>query len=558
MQTALHIGSLVRQLEKEIVGGKIVATEFYKKERATYFFIKKEKERSALGFVYHPAGSGVFLIPASKVKIETREKPWPIFALDGARIETVEQFGFDRIFELHCLQDGKKQTLAIEAIGPNGNLWLLDKDNGRQATLRKRDFVKGEPYKNDPPDDRAPIIDQTASSLQALFDSFDSDFDIAFALDKKLLGANRTIINEIVHRADLTGATVGDTTLANCSALTQSIADIVGLFDSAETGYLYQMRKGIEVYPFKLSSVERTPEKYKTLSLAVQAMTQMRQAKVEDADETKTILDTLKRSIKRLERRHKNIENDLAGAADFENYKKFGELIQINMAQIQKGMTEIELDDIYSGGNITIALEPSITPAENAEAFFKKYRKGREGLETLQRRLEITEQELKQAEKIYSELDSNFNSARERYAAEIASMLPREGVKSDSAVRLPYREYQLSTGVTIFVGRDGSDNDRTTFEFARPYELWFHTQQCPGSHVVIKFPNKSFEPSKREIEETAAIAAYYSKARNDSLVPVIYTQRRYVRKPRKAKAGLVTVEREKSVMVEPQPPHDRE
>jgi predicted ribosome quality control (RQC) complex YloA/Tae2 family protein len=119
---------------------------------------------------------------------------------------------------------------------------------------------------------------------------------------------------------------------------------------------------------------------------------------------------------------------------------------------------------------------------------------------------------------------------------------------------LPYKEYLLSTGLKIYVGRDGADNDRTTFDFARPYELWFHTQQCPGSHVVIKFPNKSFVPSKLEIGETAAIAAWFSKARNDSLVPVIYTERRHVRKPRKAKPGLVTVQRETSVMVEPKSP----
>ena len=106
----------------------------------------------------------------------------------------------------------------------------------------------------------------------------------------------------------------------------------------------------------------------------------------------------------------------------------------------------------------------------------------------------------------------------------------------------------------IFVGKDGDDNDRTTFDHAKPYELWFHASQCPGSHVVMKYPDKSFEPSKAEIAETAAIAAYYSKARNSKTVPVAYTEKRYVRKPRKAKPGLVTLEREKTVMVEPHKP----
>jgi predicted ribosome quality control (RQC) complex YloA/Tae2 family protein len=172
----------------------------------------------------------------------------------------------------------------------------------------------------------------------------------------------------------------------------------------------------------------------------------------------------------------------------------------------------------------------------------------------LQRRLVVTKEELAQLLTIQSELEEDFESTRRHYDQDIKTLLPGKTARADTLPRLPYREYTLTTGVRIFVGRGGADNDHTTFGFARPYELWFHAQQCPGSHVVMKFPNKSFEPSKLEIEEAAAFTAYFSKARKDSLVPVIYTQRRYVRKPRKAGPGLVTVEREKSVMVPPQKP----
>ncbi|MDD5426370.1 MAG: NFACT RNA binding domain-containing protein, partial [candidate division Zixibacteria bacterium] len=203
---------------------------------------------------------------------------------------------------------------------------------------------------------------------------------------------------------------------------------------------------------------------------------------------------------------------------------------------------------------LKIELDRALSPQENIESYFKKFRKGREGGELLKRRLEITRNEYEEILKILTDLEFNFNLARERYSSEINSILPKTGNREVIALRLPYKEYQLSTGLTIFVGRDGSDNDRTTFDYAKPYELWFHTQQCPGSHVVMKYPNKSFEPSKREIEETAAIAAFHSKARNDSLVPVVYTERKYVRKPKKAKPGLVMVEREKSIMVTPKKP----
>jgi predicted ribosome quality control (RQC) complex YloA/Tae2 family protein len=216
-------------------------------------------------------------------------------------------------------------------------------------------------------------------------------------------------------------------------------------------------------------------------------------------------------------------------------------------------MTEVTLEDVLSDDApaVTISLDPAQSPNDNIEAYFKRHRKGREGLETLERRRQISEQELVSLREMLADLETDFTSAHERYAADIMALLPAEAGQAEPVVRLPYRVAKLTTGLTVFIGRDGADNDRTTFEFAKPYELWFHTQQCPGSHVVIKYPNKSFEPSKREIEEAAALAAWHSKARNNKLVPVVYTERRYVRKPRKAKPGLVTVEREKSIMVEP-------
>ena len=231
------------------------------------------------------------------------------------------------------------------------------------------------------------------------------------------------------------------------------------------------------------------------------------------------------------------------------------QLFKINIFNLKKGVETAELDDVYDeGSTITVKLDPALTPSENADEYFKKYRKAKDGLALLQRRYEITGKELTAVETMQAELNADFETASERYASEIAELIPTAVSKRDAAPRLPYRAHTLESGVTIYIGRDGEDNDRTTFAHAKPYELWFHASQCPGSHVVMKFPDKNFEPSKAEILETAAIAAYHSKARNSKSVPVSYTLRKYVRKPRKAKPGLVTVEREKLVMVEPKKP----
>jgi len=557
MQTALHTMALVAQMRRELIGGKIVATEFYKKERAAYFFVKADKTRLALGFVYHPHGYGVFVVPASKVRLETREKPWPIFDLDGAVIDSVEQIGLDRLFTIRFTgpaKDAPMRNMVVEALGVNGNLWLLDADQARRGTLRKREFRPGDPY--EPPEPFAGVdpIGITADDIDALKND-NPDQSPVLLLQKHLLGFNRTLAIEAVERSGIDPGAPEDT---DAEQIARTVRDMAGRFREPDTGYLHRIGGRVEVYPMKLSTAPEPPEKVKTLSLAVMQMCSMRQIQTGEADEKKIATQAVSRAIKRLERRLKKIDNDVAVAADFERYKKLGELLQINFGAIRKGMASITVDDAYSeaGEPVEISLDPALSPSGNVERYFKRHRKGREGLDLLKRRLEISRQELDGLAMLASELEDNFEAARERHRAELAALLPKEGARDESVPRLPFREYALSTGLTIFVGRDGADNDRTTFEFARPYETWLHTQQCPGSHVVIKYPNKSFEPSKAEVAEAAAIAAWFSKARNDTLVPVIYTERRYVRKPRKAKPGLVTVEREKSVMVAPTKPAD--
>lgn len=561
MQTALHIHALVREIDQTIVGGRVVDTEFYKKERAAWIYVKKDKPVLALGLVYHPAGSGCVLIPGRKARPDTREKPWPIFQLTDAVITGVSQPTLDRIFFFECkLKSGDTARLVVEAIGPNGNLWWLNGEGEIQGTLRKKDFSPRQKYQPMAlPSGQIDPFDFNDDDLRSLIQSrAEEGGSLLPTLHKGIMGFSRTIAIETVKRADLDFAELDAITDEDITALAETIRDIASRFANAEVGYLYHIGSGYEAYPFKLSSKQDQPEKLKSLSLAMLETINRRQNAKEEADDQKKILDAVTRAVNRISKRIGNLELDIEKAADYERHKRIGDVLQIHRNDIKKGMTEIRLPDAFApdGDELAIKLDPALSTQENIEEYFKKHRKGREGLATLERRLEISKAELEELRSMRNQLELNFDSAVNRYASEIANLLPQSTAKRESAPRLPYRPHTLSSGVTIFIGKDGADNDRTTFEFARPYELWFHTQQCPGSHVVLKFPNKNFEPSKQEIAETAAIAAWHSKARNDSLVPVIYTERRYVRKPRKAKPGLVTVEREKSLMVQPTKPVD--
>jgi predicted ribosome quality control (RQC) complex YloA/Tae2 family protein len=563
MQTSLHIKALVAELQKELAVGKIVNSEFYKKERSAYFFVKGTGTLWALGVVFHPSGSGCFLVPASKLKIDTREKPWPIFALAGGEISSVIQPLLDRIFFVEIAQDHQRLRLAVEAIGPNSNIWLLDSESRKQGTLRNRDYVPGEPYTPFTPMERLDPLQLPPAALLAEVQKIAEEAGsthIGTFVEKRILGFNKTMAREAAKRSECDDLLLSDFAEGDSERLAKVIQEMAGRFDTDAVGYLYQIHGGFEAYPFKLSSVEVQPEKFKSLSFAIMEMVARRQTAKEEVSERDTTAESVVQGIKRLEKRIHKVEQDIKEAENYELLKQQAELLQINRHLIKRGMKSVTVDNVYDAERrpMEIPIDPALTLNDNIEHYFKRYRKGREGLELLQRRLEISVSELEELKRMQVDLDRHFDSASEKYQAELTALRPREaGEKSAPAPRLPYKPYQLSTGLTIYVGRDGSDNDRTTFEFAKPYELWFHTQQCPGSHVVIKFPNKSFQPSKAEIEETASIAAHFSKARNDSLVPVIYAERRYVRKPRNAKPGLVVVDREKSIMVKPTKPAER-
>ncbi len=554
MQTALHIYALVRELKDRIIGSTMSGSEFYKKERGAYILFKTKEETLALGFAYHPVGFGAFLLPRGKVEIKTDEKPWPFFqAVNNGVVKAIHQFGLDRIFRIDIEKEDKSFGVIIEAIGPNGNIWLVGPKDIIIATLRHKKYQPSDSY-------IPPASLDKLNPLLMTFDEFRAALisDISLTLEqflrKNIGGFDEFMTDDIITRLGLRrDSNAAETHESTMAELHQEIVNSVSRFNEYHPGYLYSLPGGRRAYPFKLNTAEADFQKFKSLSLAVYtAMRDNRETKVEFSDKQK-VLDTAARHVQKLEKKVINIEQDLAGADRSECYKKYAELLKINLSSIKRGMKTIELHDIYgtNGGKIKIPLNPALNASENADEYFKKYRKGKDSLTLLERRLEIARKELTAARELLSDLENDYDRASQKYAAEIMELLPKEAARREIAPRLPYRPHTLSTGVTIFIGRDGIDNDTTTFGHAKPYELWFHAAQCPGSHVVLKFPDKNFKPSKNEIAETAAVAAYHSKARNSKTVPVIYTERRYVRKPRNAKPGLVTVEREKMVMVEP-------
>ncbi|MFQ5606383.1 MAG: NFACT family protein [Candidatus Zixiibacteriota bacterium] len=558
MQTALHIRTVVAEARRELIDSEFYNTEFFRKARAGRLFFRKNKKKSALALLFHPLTHGALFLPAGKVDYDTPEKPFPFFQDHyGDSVVSIEQLEFDRIIKITLSGERGGSAIILEALGPSGNIWLLSESLQKVAALRKREFSISETYKLPGASTKLSIESLSAASLGAAL-SEHRNITITGALTKTLAGINETLANEIVHRARVSpSATVSDLSEPDRRVLVETIDSLVSLAGAAQSGYLYSGADPASAHPFKLRSVPEEPEKFPSYSLALLALGNSNQSSATVADEEQLIRQALKSACRKQRRMITRVEKEMSEYRNSERYRELADILKAHLPEIKKGGESVELPDLYGDGPVTIKLDPKLSGVENADAYYKRHRKGRDGLALTERRLEIARHELAQLEEISRAFEMDPDGARERYAGEISALLKKTPSSVQSASReprTPYREYTISTGLKIIVGRDGTDNDDTTFKHVKPYELWFHASQCPGSHVGMKFPVKRFAPSQSEIAETAAIAAWFSRARNNASAPVNYTERRYVRKPRKAKPGLVTIERERTIMVVPKKP----
>ena len=219
-------------------------------------------------------------------------------------------------------------------------------------------------------------------------------------------------------------------------------------------------------------------------------------------------------------------------------------------------MQEIEVVNYYdeNGSMVVIPLNPLKTPSENAQAFFSKYQKAKNSLDIVQVQIEKAKNEVYYFEGLLQQIET----ASPKDIAEIRQELIEEGYlknkqkkqskKKTQNVKPILEHYYASDGTEIIVGKNNKQNDYLTNRFAARDDIWLHTKDIPGSHVVIR----SQEPAEQTIYEAAILAAYNSKARHSSSVPVDFTKVRYVKKPAGAKPGFVIYDNQQTIYVTPE------
>lgn len=268
----------------------------------------------------------------------------------------------------------------------------------------------------------------------------------------------------------------------------------------------------------------------------------------------------LEAAVERARREQQALETALAAPDRAEQYERWGHLLMAQAHQVPAGAEAVELPDWFGDGALVrIPLDPTRSAVENAQAYYERARQARQEREALRQRLEDVRQRLPRLEALLAELEqidtmAALRAFRQRYADELAALgIGRTGRKAPEAMPA-FRRVPLGGGFEAWIGRNARENDELTFHHARKHDLWLHARGVPGSHVILRVPGRNRQPDRRVLERAASLAAYFSKARGSSVVPVVVVPRKYVRKPRGADPGTVVFEREEVLLVEPRPP----
>lgn len=301
-------------------------------------------------------------------------------------------------------------------------------------------------------------------------------------------------------------------------------------------------------------------ETFATVDEAVRVCARRRMAQSRFEGSWRPLLQAIRRRRDQAARSLERVEEELLQPSRADRYEHLGHLLMAQPQLVEAGAEVTQLPDLLGDGSlVTIRLDPTRTPIENAQRMYNKAKANRAAREAAFDRLDGLRAQLEELDAMLDEATSledikSVQGFEQRHAKQLARL--RQSADDDDGI--PYRRFDVGQGYEVWVGRNAKQNDALTLHDARPFDIWLHARGVAGSHAVLRVKGRQDNPPKQVIEKAAAIAAWFSKARTHALAPVILTPRKYVRKPRKALPGAVLVEREQVIMIEPGLPVDNQ
>lgn len=457
--------------------------------------------------------------------------------LQGAVIENITQIENDRVLEIafsnkNEIGDNIKVTLVVEIMGKHSNIILIDKAESKIIESIKhigfsqnsyRTILPGSTYIAPPKTDAK---NPFTVSDEKLFEILQTEDLAPRHLQKLFQGLGR-------DTAENLAAQLSDDKLKQFRAF------------FARPVQPNMTDKSFAAVPF-----DKRGQTFDSLSELLDVFYQDKaerdRVNQQSSDLIHRVQTELDKNIKKLAKQ----EKELAATENAEEFRQKGELLTTYLSMVPNNQDQVELDNYYTNEKITIALDKSLTPNQNAQRYFKKYQKLKEAVKHLTGLIEETKHTITYLESVETALSHASISDIEDIREELVETgFVKRRTRDKRHKRKKPEQYLASDGKTIImVGRNNLQNDELTFKMAKKGELWFHAKDIPGSHVLIK---DNLNPSDEVKTDAAELAAYYSKARLSNLIQVDMIEAKKLNKPTGAKPGFVTYTGQKTLRVTP-------
>lgn len=570
----ITISGIITELKENILGGRI--DKVYQPESDEVILqircFGKTKKLLLTANASNPR------IHFSEISKENPATP-PLFCmvlrkhLASGKIIRITQPNFERIINITVesineLGDYSEKTLIIEIMGRHSNIILIDEnetilDCAKHISFDKssvRQVLPGKKYTLPPNQDKK-------NPLELKEDIFKNDLQsskptkVQEFIYKSYSGISPIMASEICFRANID---------PSCNTEILKEEEILNLYNSFKTiiknlnenNFCPQVifednKKIIDFSVIELTQfLNKEKLNFETISKLLEYFYKERDLIYRTSQKTQDLKKIVTQNIERCIKKKEVYQKTLKEIANRDNLKLYGELITSNIYSISKGMTTVKLNNFYSENyeEIEIPLDANLTPAENAQKYFKKYNKEKRTFSALQIQIKQNEEQLEYLENVLNSLKTCFTEqdikdVREELAEEGIIKKIRQNKKDKSNKKSKPLHFISSDNFHIYVGKNNKQNDELTLKFAKSQDIWLHTKNIAGSHVIIVTDGR--EVSETALEEASNLAAFYSKASTSSLVPVDYTLRKNIKKPNGAKLGMVIYETNKTIYVTP-------
>lgn len=565
----LFLNKLLTEIAPHLLDAKI--NRVHQPDRYTVTLKLKSRTRGGctLLLTAHPQNARLQLTDAAYDNPKTP----PLFAMvlrkhiEGGRIVNITQAGLDRVADITVearneIGDTVERHLIVEIMGKHSNIILCDNDMTILAAAKQygnnvsryRQVLPHEAYILPPPSGKVNPFFLSEEEFTAVLTDQELSLTLPKALLKTMDGISPQTAAEIVYRAGLESSETLDT--AGIYEYQRLYEEIQKLFHAeAEPTLIVKdgATKDFYFVPALHYEGETVPREDLSSLLDAYFVAKERESAFSSrkANLVRFIAQHRDKTAKKVAKQREELEH----AIDGEKYRLYGELLSANLYQIPKNTGEVTLENFYEDMTpLTIPLKPELSPADNAGMYFKKYNKAKTSRNAIREHLEKNEEELVyleslcfQAETAINDDDLGATKSELTHSGYIKEH--KRSTKEKYDAPLPPIE-TVYEGYTILIGRNNKQNDRLTLKTAQKDDLWLHTKDIPGSHVIIRRKGNEAIPEE-VILRAARYAAFHSKAAASPKVPVDYTEVKQVKKPNGARPGMVIYFNQTTIMAEP-------